>query len=115
MINFTNKTAKFSRNKIAATAVAILLMLSMSASIAYLPSLQSAHAVVSSRTNAYVTCAPGIVGVGQYTTIVVWLDRYSPTNGGNVGQLLPGFLLNITQPINHHNHRAMDVFKCSCQ
>jgi outer membrane protein assembly factor BamB len=28
----------------------------------------------------------------------VFLDRYSPTNGGNVGQLLPGFLLNITQP-----------------
>ncbi len=38
------------------------------------------------------------MGVGQSTTIVCWLDRYSPTNGGNEGQLLSGWQINITQP-----------------
>jgi YD repeat-containing protein len=49
-------------------------------------------------TTAYVTCAPGIVGVGQYTTIVCWLDRYSPTSGGQNGQVWTGWQLNITKP-----------------
>ncbi len=98
MIILTNKTAKFSRNKITSIAIAIFLMLSMTASLMLVPSASAHTPPINVPTDAYVVCAPGIVGVGQYTTIVVFLDRYSPTNGGNVGQLLPGFLLNITQP-----------------
>ncbi len=100
MLNLTNKikTSKFSRNKITSIAIAIFLMLSMTASLVLLPSANAHTPAVNIPTDAYVVCAPGTVGVGQYTSIVVFLDRYSPTNGGITGQLLPGFQLNITKP-----------------
>jgi hypothetical protein len=49
-------------------------------------------------TNAYCSVVPSTVGVGQYTTIVVWVDRYSPTAGGGAGQRWDCFQLNITKP-----------------
>ena len=48
-------------------------------------------------TNTFVSCAPATVGVGQYTTIIIWVDRYSPTAGGTTGQTFT-FQINITQP-----------------
>ncbi len=88
-------------NKIMATLIALFLMLTITATSIFvsLP-LSNAHDPPwTFPTTAYVTCAPGIIGVGQYTTIVVWLDRYSPTSGGANGQSL-GWL-----PDKHHEAR----------
>jgi hypothetical protein len=63
-----------------------------------LPSANAHNPPWTFPTNAYVTCAPGTVGVGQYTTIVCWLDRYSPTSGGANGQVWDGWTLKITKP-----------------
>lgn len=49
-------------------------------------------------TYAYVALAPNTVGVGQYTQIVMWLDMYPPTAGGNGGDRWRGFKLDITKP-----------------
>ncbi len=100
MLNLTNKTktAKFSRNKITSIAIAIFLILSMTASMMLLPSANAHTPAWNVPTTAYITCAPGIVGVNQYTTIVVWVDRFSPTVGGIEGQVWTGYQLNITQP-----------------
>ena len=49
-------------------------------------------------TNAYVNCAPPVIGLGQSTSIVVWLDRSSPTSTGTSGERWSGFLITITQP-----------------
>ncbi len=92
------KTAKFSRNKITSIAVAIFLIFSMTASLMFLPSANAHSPPWTYPTSAYVTCAPGTIGLGQYTTIVVWLDRFSPTVGGIQGQLWDGYKLNITKP-----------------
>ena len=89
---------KFRRTKITTIAIAMILILSMTASIVLLPSANAHTPAWTVPTSAYVTCAPGIVGVGQYTTIVCWLDRYSPTNGGENGQRWTGWQINITKP-----------------
>jgi len=49
-------------------------------------------------TNAYVSVTPAVVGVGQYVTIVVFLDRNSPSSNGLNGQRWSGFMVNITTP-----------------
>jgi hypothetical protein len=89
---------KTSKNKIVAMTIAILFILSMIASTALIPSSNAHTPAWNIPTNAYVSVTPGIVGVNQQCTIVVFLDRYSPTNGGVNGQLLTGFLITIKQP-----------------
>ena len=84
-------------NKIAAITISIFFILSMTASIAIIPTTSAHSPAWNVPTNCYVSCAPATVGVGQYTTIIVWLDRYSPTAGGVTGQTFT-FQINITQP-----------------
>jgi YD repeat-containing protein len=93
-----NKNEKFSRNKSKTTALVLFLMLTITATMIALPAVIAHDPPWTFPTTAYVTCAPGIVGVGQYTTIVCWLDRYSPTSGGTNGQVWEGWQLNITKP-----------------
>lgn len=90
---------KFAKNKIMATLIALILMLTMLVSIFTVLPITNAHTPPwTFPTNAYVTCAPSPIGVGQYTSIIVWVDRYSPTAGGGAGQRWDGFKLVITKP-----------------
>jgi hypothetical protein len=63
-----------------------------------LPTAQGHDPAWKIPTTAYVQCVPETVGVGQTATIICWLDRYSPTNGGIEGQTWDGWQINITQP-----------------
>jgi hypothetical protein len=81
-----------------AVAIALFLMLTIAVTLVALPITYAHDPPWTFPTTAYVTCAPGTVGVGQYTTIVCWLDRYSPTSGGAEGQVWEGFKLTITKP-----------------
>jgi outer membrane protein assembly factor BamB len=94
------KLLKISKNKLKTTVFALFLILSVAASsiLLALPAANAHDPPWTFPTTAYVTCAPGIVGVGQYTTIICWLDRYSPTSGGANGQVWEGWQLNITKP-----------------
>jgi outer membrane protein assembly factor BamB len=49
-------------------------------------------------TYAFVTTSPDTVQVGQYTAVVMWLDKYPPTAGGLGGDRWHNFTLNITKP-----------------
>jgi len=89
---------KFAKNKTAAIAIAIFLMLSMSASMMLVPNASAHSPAWNIPTSAYVTCAPSTIGLGQYTTIVAWVDRSSPTASGATGQHWTGYQLNITKP-----------------
>ncbi|MCW3996013.1 MAG: PQQ-binding-like beta-propeller repeat protein [Candidatus Bathyarchaeota archaeon] len=62
-------------------------------------------------TSAYVSCAPNRIGIGQSTTIVVWVDRYSPTAGGGIGQRWNGFKIDITKPDG--KNETIGPFQCS--
>jgi hypothetical protein len=86
------------KNKIAAITIAIFFILSMTASTILVPNANAHTPPINVPTNAYVSCAPPVIGLGQYTTIVVWLDRFSPTSTGTSGERWAGFLITITQP-----------------
>jgi outer membrane protein assembly factor BamB len=89
---------KIAKNKTAAATLALILMLSITATLVVFP-LASAHTPAwTVPTTAYCVVTPSTVGVGQYATIVVWVDRYSPTAGGGSGQRWSGFLITITKP-----------------
>jgi hypothetical protein len=49
-------------------------------------------------TYAYVTVSPTTVGVGQYTLVVMWLDKYPPTAGGLGGDRWRGWTLTVMRP-----------------
>jgi hypothetical protein len=91
---------QIAKNKTAAATLALILMLSITATLVVFP-LVSAHTPAwTIPTSSYCLVTPSTVGLGQYTTIVVFVDRYSPTAGGGSGQRWSGFLITITKPDN---------------
>ena len=85
------------KNKTLST-IALILILTVSAIIVSMPAANAHTPPWTIPTRAYVACAPGTVGVGQYTLIVMWLDRYPPTAGGLGGDRWRGWKLDITKP-----------------
>jgi hypothetical protein len=73
-------------------------MFAMAFSLVVLPTANAHDPPVYMPTNAYVNCAPPVIGLGQSTVIVVWLDRTNPTSTGTSGDRWSGFLLTITNP-----------------
>jgi outer membrane protein assembly factor BamB len=73
-------------------------MLTISAILVALPAVTAHDPPQTIPTYAYVSCSPRTVGVGQYTLIVFWLDKYPPTAGGLGGDLWRGWMLDITKP-----------------
>ena len=65
---------------------------------AILPSVNAHTPPWNIPTYAYVSFSPNTVGVGQYTQIVMWLDKYPPTAAGLGGDRWRGFTLDITKP-----------------
>ena len=49
-------------------------------------------------TWSYVSASPRTVGVGEYTQIVFWLDKYPPTAGGSTGDAWRTHYIDITKP-----------------
>jgi outer membrane protein assembly factor BamB len=94
-----NKIAKISRTKITATMIAIFLMLSMTASLVFLPSTNAHSPPWNMPTYAYITAAPDPIGVSQTATIVFWVDKIPPTAAGTAGDRW-FFLLDIKAPDN---------------
>ena len=66
---------QFSKNKAAAISFAILLIVSMSASMALIPTVQSHTPAWDIATFAYINVAPNPIGVGQQANILIWLDK----------------------------------------
>ncbi len=88
------------KNRTAPILIALFLMLTIAVTSVFvaLPSANAHTPPWNMPTNAYVTLSPSTIGVGQYTTIVVWVDRYSPTAGGGIGQRWDGFKIDIMKP-----------------
>ena len=86
------------KNKSRASLIALFLMLSMISTLVLLPDANAHTPAWTIPTNAYVTAAPSPVGIGQSTTIVMWLDQTPPTSGGVQGPRWHGCKLDITKP-----------------
>jgi hypothetical protein len=92
------------------TLIALFLMLTITATLIILPIANAHTPPLNIPTNAFVTCSPSTIGLGQYTTIIVWVDRYSPTAGGGSGQRWNGYQINITKPDG--NTQIIGPFEC---
>ena len=67
------------KNKTAAIAIAMLLSLSMVASISLLPQASAHTPAWNIPTYAYINVAPDPIGVGQRAVVIIWLDKlYGP-------------------------------------
>jgi hypothetical protein len=77
--------------------VAFLILAFVSPLIA-LPIANSHTPPWTIQTMAYVAIAPSRIGIGQTTTIVVWVDYFSSVAGGGQGQRWDGFKIDITKP-----------------
>ncbi|MCW4044131.1 MAG: PQQ-binding-like beta-propeller repeat protein [Candidatus Bathyarchaeota archaeon] len=86
------------KSKTTSAAIALILTLSLAISFIAIPVVKAYDPPWTIPTSAYVTCAPSTIGLGQSTTIVVFVDRYPPTAGGAVGQRWDGFKIDITKP-----------------
>lgn len=100
MINLTNKTktSKFSRTKITSIAIALFLILSMTASMTLLPSANAHVPAWNIPTWSYVTSAPNPVGVGQNVMVVFWCDKTPPTAGGDGGDRWLNLQITVMKP-----------------
>jgi len=90
MINLKNKTMS--------SMIALILMISMTTSIMFLPNTSAHTPAWTIPTYAYVTAVPNPIGVGQYTTIVMWVDQNPPAGSGTSGPRWEGYKLDITKP-----------------
>lgn len=89
---------KLSTDKKAGATLSLFLMLIIAATLITVPVANAHTPAWNIPTYAYVACAPRTVGVGQYTLIVMWLDKFPPTAGGEGGDLWRGFKVDITKP-----------------
>ena len=92
-----NQTAKFSKNKISATAIILLLVLSMTATLIAEPTATAHTPPWQITTWAYVSSSPEVLGVGQTALIVMWCNLIPPTASGQYGDRYT-FNLNIVKP-----------------
>ena len=88
------------KNKILASTIALLFILSMTASVTLIPTISAHTPAWNIPTWAYLSASPTAVGVGQYTQLVMWLNALVPTATGSAAgqELWHGFIINITEP-----------------
>ena len=86
------------KNKFMAILIATILMLSIIATLVALPSANAHTPAWTIPTNSYVIASPNPVGVGQYVTLVVWVDQNPPTASGTSGPRWQGCKLDVTKP-----------------
>ena len=78
--------------------ITLITILSISSIAAVLPTVLAHDPPWSIPTYTYVTTSPRTVGVGEYTQIVFWLDKYPPTAGGEAGDRWRNHYIDITKP-----------------
>jgi hypothetical protein len=95
---------KIAKNKTIATAIALILMLSMIGSLVSLPQVNAA--VTTYNSYVYVSAAPKVVGVDQSVLIVAWTADLPPDIGETAGTVASpsgragwyGVQINLTKP-----------------
>ena len=85
-------------NKQTFAAIAIVLMLLMTASIAVMPAADAHTPAWTIPTFAYLEVTPNPIGVNQTGFIIMWIDKVPPTAGGIGGYRWQNYKLTITKP-----------------
>ena len=93
---------KFAKNKTIASLTALILMLTMTASLVVLPNV-NAHTPPWNVTTVYcyTIVSPTIIGVGQTDSVCFWSNELPPTASGAYGDRWT-FTLDVTRPDGTH-------------
>src|SRR4030042_4959277 len=89
---------KFAKRKNIFALITLFLLFIISAQLLALNNVNAHTPPWTIETHSYVAVAPSHIGIGQTTTIVVWVDYFSSVAGGGQGQRWSGFTINITKP-----------------
>ena len=112
-----------SRNKTLAIMIAILLTVSMAASLSQIPNASAHNPPQALTTNAYITALPSPIGLGQTTLIYMWLNRvygYYPVGepAGSINYAavnnnyrFHNYKLTITDPNGENTTKTFDTIQ----
>jgi outer membrane protein assembly factor BamB len=90
---------QFNKNRTLAIAISVLLIISMTASLALVPSASAHVPAWQIPTFAYINAAPSPVGVGQNVVVIMWLTNlFSPASGIGNDYRFHNYKLTITAP-----------------
>ena len=102
---------QIAKNKTAAIAIALFLMISMGAAMMVVPNVNAHTPAWNIPTFAYIAVAPNPVGVGQPVAIFIWVnqiyDRAAVTNNYR----FHNFELTITAPNGQRQNRLWDTIQ----
>ncbi|HUJ84562.1 MAG TPA: hypothetical protein VLV84_03040 [Candidatus Acidoferrales bacterium] len=79
-------------------SIALILVLSISAALAIVPSTKARDIQGTIATYAYLQAVPQQVGIGQNVFLVMWVDKPPTTAFGPLGDRWVGLSVTITQP-----------------
>src|SRR5665647_1042214 len=88
----------FTRNKIAVSALSILFVLSMIASITQIPDANAHTPAWQIPTYSFLNVSPNPVGVGQTVNVNFWLSLAPPTASGPYGDRWKALTIIVTKP-----------------
>jgi hypothetical protein len=88
-----------SKNKTKISTIALILTLTISATIVALPIVSAHDPPWEIATWVFLSAYPNPVGVGQPIFLVFWMDYYPPTAGGAYGDRYT-FYVEVTKPDN---------------
>ena len=89
---------KIFKNKTLAIAFSIFLMLSMTASMIFMPSASAHTPPISIQTYAYISAQPDPIGIGQSLYLGFWIDKVPPTAYQQYGDRWQNFTVTVTKP-----------------
>jgi outer membrane protein assembly factor BamB len=89
---------KMLKNKTAAIAIAVLLMLLMTASMTLTPNAIAHTPAWQIPTYSFIAVEPSIIGVGQKLSVVFWLDSAPPTASTEYGDRWNNMTVKVTHP-----------------
>ena len=84
-------------DKTKTASIALILMLTFSATILALPIVSAHDPAWTVDTLSFITLSPNELGVGQTTTVVFWCDKIPPTAAGAYGDRWT-FTVEVTKP-----------------
>jgi hypothetical protein len=79
-------------------AIALILILTISAIMASMPTTNAHSPAWNVQTYAFLTASPSPVGLGQTVTVVFWLSQVPPTANGIYGDRWGNMTVAVTKP-----------------
>lgn len=86
------------KGKTMAILMAILLSVSMGATVMILPTAHAQTAAVPVPTFAFISVSPNPIGVGQTARINFWINEPPPTASAQYGDRWQGMMVTVTEP-----------------